>query len=423
MTTEVERVVIVGAGVCGGRAAEALREAGHDGTITLVGDEAHPPYERPPLSKAAITAQEPAAPVTLFADGRLAELDIDVLAGVATATIDRHRRAVTLADGRSLPFDRLLLATGARPRPLSVPGGDEALVLRTVADAEEIRTGLSRGGHVVIVGGGFIGLELAASARARGCEVTVIEMAPTLMGRVVPAALAAGMATRHEQEGVALRLDVGVERIERAGDRVRVVLTDGAFVEGDTVVAGVGALPNVELAERAGLAIDNGIAADRHLRTSDPAIFAAGDCCSFPHPLYGDRRLRLEAWRNALDQADVVARNLLGADEPYERVPWFWTDQYELSLHIAGLPHAATSTVERERADGVVLHFGLDDGCRLVAASGVAPGTAVAKDIRLAELLIAARAHPDPVALADPTVTLKSLLSASRALIRDEGHP
>jgi 3-phenylpropionate/trans-cinnamate dioxygenase ferredoxin reductase subunit len=240
--------------------------------------------------------------------------------------------------------------------------------------------------------------------------VTVVEMAPTLMGRVVPAALAASMATRHEQEGVALRLDVGVERIERTSNRVRVVLTDGQCVEGDTVVAGVGALPNVELAERAGLAIDNGIAADRHLRTSDPAIFAAGDCCSFPHPLYGDQRLRLEAWRNALDQADVVARNLLGADEPYERVPWFWTDQYELSLHIAGLPHAATHTVERERADGVVLHCGLDDSGRLVAASGVATGTAVAKDIRLAELLIAARTHPDPAALADPTVTLKSLI-------------
>jgi len=409
MTTGVERVVIVGAGACGGRAAEALREAGHEGAITLVGDEVHPPYERPPLSKAAVTGAEPATPATLFGEGRLADLGVELVSGVAAAAIDRDGRTVVLADGRSLPYDRLLLATGARPRPLAVPGGDAALVLRTVADAEMIRAGLARGGRVVIIGGGFIGLELAAGARAWGCDVTVIELAPTLMGRVVPAALADTMATRHAEAGVVLRCGVGIERIEVGADGVRIVLTDGATVAADAVIAGVGALPNVELAERAGLAIDNGIAVDRHLRTSDPAVFAAGDCCSFPHPLYGDHRLRLEAWRNALDQADVVAGNVLGNGVPYERVPWFWTDQYELSLHITGLPHTATTVVTRERADGVVLHFGLDDGGRLVAASGVAEGTAVAKDIRLAELLIAARARPDRAALADPATTLKSL--------------
>jgi 3-phenylpropionate/trans-cinnamate dioxygenase ferredoxin reductase subunit len=409
MTTGVERVVIVGAGACGGRAAEALREAGHEGSITLVGDEVHPPYERPPLSKAAVTGTEPATPATLFGEGRLADLGVELMASVAAASIDRDGRTVVLADGRSLPYDRLLLATGARPRPLTVPGGDAALVLRTVSDAEAIRAGLARGGRVVIIGGGFIGLELASSARAWGCDVTVVELAPTLMGRVVPAALAATMATRHAQAGVVLRCGVGIERIDGGGNEVRIVLTHGAAVEGDVVIAGVGALPNVELAERAGLAIDNGIAVDRHLRTSDPAVFAAGDCCSFPHPLYGDQRLRLEAWRNALDQADVVAGNVLGREVPYERVPWFWTDQYELSLHITGLPHTATTVVTRERADGVVLHFGLDDRGRLVAASGVAEGTAVAKDIRLAELLIAARLHPDRAALADPATTLKSL--------------
>jgi 3-phenylpropionate/trans-cinnamate dioxygenase ferredoxin reductase subunit len=386
-----------------------------------VGDEAHPPYERPPLSKASVTTAEPVAPATLFGDDRLSDLGVELVAGVAATAVDRHARAVVLADGATLPYDRLLLATGARPRGLAVPGGDAALVLRTVADAEAIRAGLSRGGRVVIIGGGFIGLELAASARAWGCDVTVVELAPTLMGRVVPPALAATMAAHHVDAGVELRCGVGIERIDVGGDELRVVLTDGWAVDGDAVIAGVGAAPDVELAERAGLAIDNGIAADRHLRTSDPAVFAAGDCCSFPHPLYGDQRLRLESWRNALDQADVVAGNLLGAEVTYERVPWFWTDQYELSLHIAGLPHAATTVVTRERADGVVLHFGLDDSGRLVAASGVAVGTAVAKDIRLAELLIAARAHPDPAALADPAVTLKSLSSSLRARSRDEG--
>jgi 3-phenylpropionate/trans-cinnamate dioxygenase ferredoxin reductase subunit len=419
MTAGVQRVVIVGAGACGGRAAEALREAGYQGAITLVGDEVHPPYERPPLSKTAVAGAEPATPATLFTDGRLADLAVELVAGVAATAIDRRARAVVLADGASLPYDRLLLAAGARPRLLAVPGGDAALVLRTVSDAEEIRGRFARGGRIVVIGGGFIGLELAAGARSCGCDVTVIELAPTLMGRVVPAALAATMAARHDEAGVVLRCGVGIERIEAGGDHLHVVLTDGETVEGDAVIAGVGAVPNVELAERAGLAIDNGIAVDRYLCTSDRAVFAAGDCCSFPHPLYSDRRLRLEAWRNALDQADVVAANLLGAEVPYERVPWFWTDQYELSLYITGLPHAATTVVTRERADGVVLHFGLDDEGRLVAASGVAEGTAVAKDIRLAELLIAGRTHPDPAALADPAVTLKSLLNRSGS--RDEG--
>ena len=416
MTTGVERVVIVGAGACGGRAAEALREAGYDGAITLVGEEAHPPYERPPLSKVAVTGAEPARPATLFAEGRLADLDVELVAGIAASGIDRDGRLVVLDDGRTLPYDRLLLTTGARPRPLAVPGGEGALVLRTVADAETIRAGLASGGRIVIIGGGFIGLELAASARAWGCDVTVVEVAPALMGRVVPAALAATMAARHDEAGVVLRCGVGIERIEAGRDEVRVVLTDGETLEGDAVIAGIGALPNVELAERAGLTVDNGIAVDRHLCTNDPTVFAAGDCCSFPHPLYGDQRLRLEAWRNALDQAEVVAGNLLGGEVAYERVPWFWTDQYELSLHITGLPHTATTVVTRERPDGVVLHFGLDDRGRLVAASGVAEGTAVTKDIRLAELLIAARAHPDTASLADPAITLKSLTRS-----RDEG--
>jgi 3-phenylpropionate/trans-cinnamate dioxygenase ferredoxin reductase subunit len=220
------------------------------------------------------------------------------------------------------------------------------------------------------------------------------------------------MAARHLAAGVELRCGVGIERIEpvegndhRGG--ARIVLTDGSAVEVDVVVAGVGALPNTELAAAAGLEVDNGIAVDRFLRTSDPVIFAAGDCCSFPHPLY--RRIRLEAWRNAFDQAEVVARNLLGAEEPYERIPWFWSDQYELGLHIAGLPSAATEEVLRVRPDGAVLRFGLDADGRLVAASAVAAGTGIAKDIRLAELLIARGARPDPAALADPSVNLRAL--------------
>jgi 3-phenylpropionate/trans-cinnamate dioxygenase ferredoxin reductase component len=397
-------IVIAGAGACGGRAAAALREEGFTGSVTLIGDEAEPPYERPPLSKAALVADHPSTS-TLYDAARLAELEITFIGGAAVCAIDRDCAEVVLADGTAHRYDRLLLATGARPRPLAVPGGEHALVLRTTADAARLRAALVPGAHVGVVGGGFIGLEVAASARARGCRVTVVEIAPSVMGRVVPPELAAIMAARHLAAGVELCCGVGIERIE--SEPARIVLEDGRTVVADVVVAGVGALPNTALAETAGLEVDNGIAVDRCLRTSDASIFAAGDCCSFPHPVY--RRIRLEAWRNAIDQAEVVARNLLGANEAYERIPWFWSDQYELGLHIAGLPSAATEEVLRVRPDGAVLRFGLDADGRLVAASAVAEGTGIAKDIRLAELLIAGGARPDPALLADPAASLKAL--------------
>ena len=406
------RVVIVGAGACGGTVAVMLRTIGFEGSLTLVGDEALAPYERPPLSKAALTGDDAPVPSTIHHEDRLAELGVDFVGGAPAVAIDRVAREVELKGGRRVGYDRLVLATGARPRPLPVPGGDSALMLRTVADAHALRDALVPGTRAGIIGGGFIGLEVAASAVSRGCDVTVVELAPSVMGRVVPRELAGAMAVRHGAAGVRLRCGVGVDRIEADGDGWRVVLDDGASVACDVVLAGVGALPNTDLAQAAGLAIDNGIATDATLATSDPTIFAAGDCCSFPHPLYGGQRLRLEAWRNALDQAEAVAHNVLGAGEPYARVPWFWTDQYELSLYMAGLPQAASREVLRERTDGVVLRLGLDDSGRLVSASALAEGTVAVKDLRLAERLIAARAHPERGELADPGVSLKGLLSA-----------
>ena len=271
---------------------------------------------------------------------------------------------------------------------------------------------LAPGARLVVIGGGFIGLEVASSASQRGCAVAVVEVAPQVMGRVVPADLAAMMAARHVAEGVDLRCGVGVAAISDDGDCSRVHLSDGTIIDGDVIVAGVGAVPNTELAANAGLTIDNGIAVDEHLQTSDPAISAAGDCCSFPHPLFGGRRIRLESWRNAHDHANHVAAQITGAPEPYQVVPWFWSDQYDLGLQIAGLPDAASTTIVRVRPDGTELHFGLDGSDHLVAACGVAAGTAIAKDIRLAEMLIAKWAQPDPTALADPSVNLKSLLTA-----------
>jgi 3-phenylpropionate/trans-cinnamate dioxygenase ferredoxin reductase subunit len=399
-------MVIIGAGECGTRAALALRQAGYDGAVTLIGAEPHAPYERPPLSKDAITAAAP-APKAIGGAERLAEAGIDFRPSRSALGIDRTARRVLL-EGETIPYERLLLATGARPRPLPLPGADGPTVvtLRTLDDAARIRAALGPGRHLAVIGGGFIGLELAASARKLGAEVTVIEALPRLLTRGVPAEVAQVLYERHIAEGVSFHFGARLTAITAAG----VVLVDDTVIRADLVVVGIGALPNTELAVAAGLAIDNGIAVDATLATSDPDIFAAGDCCSFPQPLYDDRRVRLESWRSAQEQGTLAARNMLGSAEPVSGVPWFWSDQHDLSLQIAGLAEGAVTHVHRALKDGAFVLFHLGPDGRLLAASGIGAGNAVAKDIRLAEMLIARRAHPDPAALADPVVNLKRLL-------------
>jgi 3-phenylpropionate/trans-cinnamate dioxygenase ferredoxin reductase subunit len=397
-------MAIVGAGECGTRAALALREAGYDGPVTLIGAEPHPPYERPPLSKDAILAAAP-SPKPIGGAERLADAGIDFRPARTARAIDRAARAVLCDDG-AVPFARLLLATGARPRPLPGAEGPTVATLRTLDDAARIRAALGPGRRVAVVGGGFIGLELAASARRLGAGVAVIEALPRLLSRAVPAGVAAVLHARHAAEGVRLFTGAAVDRIGPGG----VTLADGTEVAADLVIVGIGAVPNVELAAAAGLAVENGIAVDATLATSDPDIFAAGDCCSFPLPLYGGRRVRLESWRNAQEQGGLAARNMLGAAEPVSAVPWFWSDQYDLTLQIAGLATGATAEIRRELVEGAFVLFHLDDEGRLLAASGIGAGNSVAKDIRLAEMLIARRATPDPAALGDPGINLKKLL-------------
>ncbi|MCG5481998.1 NAD(P)/FAD-dependent oxidoreductase [Sinorhizobium alkalisoli] len=404
-------IVIVGAGECGARAAFALREKGFDGQVTLVGAEPHPPYERPPLSKDGLAG---AAPPKYVADaGRYAEAGISVLTNAPVASIDRERKAVVLAAGGAIRYGRLLLATGARPRAFpGVPDNARCIrMLRTHADAAAIRSALLPERRLVIIGGGFIGLELAATARKLGTEVVLLEGLPRVLSRGVPEEIAEIIAERHGREGVEILCSARISAIEEDEDGAAVLLADGRRVAADLVVVGIGAVPNVELAEAAGLAIANGIAVDETLRTSDPDIFAAGDCCSFPLAPYGGRRVRLEAWRNAQEQGTLAAANLLGAAEPITAVPWFWSDQYELTLQIAGLADGAETTVRRDLGDARIL-FHLDGDGRLIAASGIGPGNAVARDIRLAEMLIAAGARPDPAALASPETKLKKLLAA-----------
>ncbi|XID93001.1 NAD(P)/FAD-dependent oxidoreductase [Paenibacillaceae bacterium WGS1546] len=407
-------MVIVGAGEAGARTAERLREQGWAGPITLIGKEKEAPYERPPLSKAVLLTDEEPSPAYVVREEKLRELNVEWLGGSAVAKIDRPSHELRLEDGRSVKYERLLLATGASPRRLTMEGSDlgGALYLRTFADSLAIRARLLPGKRVIIVGAGFIGLEVAASARERGCEVTVLEVGPRILMRVLPQEIASIVEERHRRAGVAFKLGTGIARVARAGGEHVITLADGEQLRGETLIIGIGAIPETALAADSGLAVDNGIATDERLATSDPDVFAAGDCCSFPHRLYGGRRMRLEAWRNAVDQGAHAAESMLGSSAAYEAVPWFWSDQYDLTLQVAGLAAGEATTVGRESARGQTLVFHLDGEGRLLAASGVG-SPSIAKDIRVAEMLVTRQAVLDPAKLANPDVKLKALLAES----------
>ena len=401
--------VIIGAGECGARAAFALREKDFSGEITLVGAEPLAPYERPPLSKTGS-----ADPKFIATAERYAENGIRLLTGLEARDFDTSSKTVTLSDGTSLFYDRLLLATGASA--LSFPGAPEGSrhirALRTHHDAMALRNAMKPGQHIAIIGGGFIGLELAATARLLGADVTVIEGLERVLKRGVPEEIAHLLAERHRAEGVDIRCGVSIESLTEGSGKALISLSGDEVMEADLALVGIGARPNIEIAERAGLAIENGIAVDATLQTSAPDVFAAGDCCSFPLAIYGGRRVRLESWRNAQEQGTLAAVNMLGFNEAISAVPWFWSDQYDMTLQISGLAEGAVKHLRRDLVGGSFILFHLDADGRLIAASGIGPGNAVARDIRLAEMLIAARAHPDPVALASSDIKLKSLLAA-----------
>lgn len=404
--------VIIGAGECGARAAFALREKGFDGEITLVGSERYAPYERPPLSKAALSGG--VDPKFIAAHETYAAGNIRLLTGVTATGLDAEAHSITLSDGSHLTFDRLLLATGASARsfPNAPAEGRHIRSLRTHNDALTLRGMLQPGKRLAVIGGGFIGLEVAASARKLGADVVLIEGLERVLKRGVPEDIARLVAERHRAEGVDLRCGASIEALSEQEGKAVIRLSPDETIEADLALVGIGARPNVELAEAAGLVIDNGVAVDDRLLTSALDIFAAGDCCSFPLAIYGGRRVRLESWRNAQEQGTLAAANMLGADTPISAVPWFWSDQYDMVLQIAGLADGAVTHLRRDLGEGAFILFHLDAEGRLIAASGIGPGNAVARDIRLAEMLIAARAHPDPAALTASNVKLKTLLAA-----------
>lgn len=394
-------MVIIGAGECGTRAALALREAGHQGGITLLGAESSLPYERPPLSKpeGAGVVRKPICDQAAFAAA-----GVCYCPDTSATAIDRAARRV-LTQAGPLPYDRLLIATGAKPRRPACPGAEHARAFRSHADAEAVFA--SATGPVAIIGAGLIGMELAAALRARDLPVTVIELGAAPMARAVPPELAARLHREHLAHGTGFRMQAGVARIAAdavwlaSGERLPVVLT----------IAAIGVTPDTGLAQAAGLAVGNGILTDARLQTSDPAIFAAGDCAAVRQP--DGSHQRQESWRSARAQAETAARSMLGGTEPHDALPWFWSDQFGLTLQVAGQPLPGHAQALRPLPGGE-MRFYLDAG-RLVAAAALAPGQGAARDMKLAEMLIARAARPDPAALADPAIGLKALLAARAA--------
>ncbi|GAA4567654.1 NAD(P)/FAD-dependent oxidoreductase [Planotetraspora kaengkrachanensis] len=338
--------VIAGGGLAAAKAAEALREQDFDGRVVLIGDEPHPPYERPPLSKDYLQGKSERGKIFVHDAGWYGEHDVDLRSGVAVTGVDPGSHQVTLSDGERLGYDRLLLATGAAPRRLAVPGADldGVLHLRTVDDSERIRDALAKVSRIAIVGAGWIGLEVAAAARAAGVRVSVLEIEPQPLLRVLGSRIASVFADLHRGHDVDLRLGVRVAEITGQDGQVRGVrLADGDRLDVDAVVVGIGAVPNTGLAWSAGLAVDDGVRVGADLRTSDPDIFAAGDVASAYHPLLG-AHIRVEHWANALNQPVVAAGAMLGRDVAYDRLPYFYTDQYDLGMEYSG--HASPGHVD-----------------------------------------------------------------------------
>ena len=404
-----EHVVIVGAGHAGGSVAAFLRQFGFAGPITLVGEEPLPPYQRPPLSKGWLKGEVGADELLLKPQSWYAEAGVDLRLSSPVAALDLDAREVRLADGHAIGWDRLVIATGARARPLPVPGADlyGVLALRDAADAEALKTTLGPGRRLAVIGGGYVGLEAAASARALGADAVVIEREARVLARVACPELSDFFTGHHRAHGVGFELSADITALEEEDGRVSGVrLADGRVLPCDAALVGVGAIPNDEMARAAGLPCDGGIVVDAFARTERPDVWAAGDVTRRPLPHYEDRAWRLESVPNALEQARLAACAIVGRPYPAPETPWFWSDQYALKLQIAGLPLEADRRVVRgDPADARFAVFHLREGrVRAVEAVNDAPAFMTGRQ------LIARRAEVDAERLADPATPLKSLL-------------
>lgn len=400
----MSKVVIIGAGHAGGSVASFLKQYGFEGDIVLAGAEAVAPYQRPPLSKAWLKGEADESSLQLKADEFYADNNIDLRLGVTATSVDRETKTVTFDDGRIEPYDYLVIATGSRARRLPITGGDDAglLELRTTVDAERLKLALGQGKRLVVIGGGYVGLEAAASARALGAQAVVIERMERVLQRVASHTLSDFFTARHAAEGVDIRTNAEVVAVS-AGS---VTFADGQVLQADAVLVGIGALANDELAQAMGLACDDGVVVDLDARTSDPAIFAVGDVTRRPLAHYDGVMHRLESVPNALEQAKQVASAITGRAAPTAEVPWFWSDQYDAKLQIAGLPLGATSQVVRGDADtGSFAVFHLS-GDKVVCVEAVnAP-----QSFMFGKLAIAKAARVDAGVLADEAAPIKSAM-------------
>ncbi len=401
-------ILIIGAGQAGGQLASELRQLGHSGPVTIVGEEPWLPYKRPPLSKGFLAGSVTQDSLYVMPKAALEKSNIEFIGDTRVTRIHRAERQVELSDGRKLAYDKLALCTGSRARALSGAEGSNVFPLRTIADVESIRSHCAPGKRAVIVGGGFIGLEVAAVLVKLGLKVTVLEGLSRVLGRVTAPEVSAFFERMHREAGVDLRTGVQIKSFDGKPVVTHLTLADGTCIETDFVVVGIGILPNVELAQDAGLTVDNGIVVDEFTQTMDEHIVAAGDCTNHPNAHFS-RRLRLESVQNAMEQGRVAARNLLGKKEPYQMVPWFWSDQYDLKLQMVGLSNGYDQIVLRgdtctQRNFAV---FYLKEGQVIAADTVTRP-----LEFMLAKKIVAMKLKPDPVQLADETVPLKTLVPA-----------
>jgi 3-phenylpropionate/trans-cinnamate dioxygenase ferredoxin reductase component len=398
-----ERIIVIGAGHGGAQLVDSLRAGGYCGDLIMIGDEAHRPYDRPSTSKGLLSGSVDLERTFLKRERYYADHRVELRLGTRVTELNRHARTVGLSTGETLVYDRLVMATGARARRLSVPGSelDGVYCLRSLADSQAIAARLGPGKRVAIIGGGYVGLEVAASATGLGCSVTLIEMQERLLARVAGEEISRFYSNLHRRAGVELLLGTALEGFTGEAAVRSVLLADGREIAVDVVVVGVGAVPNTELACAAGLTVENGIVVDDCGRTSDPGIFAIGDATNHPNSLIG-KRIRLESVPAALGQARAAASAILGDPKPFHELPWFWSDQYDVKLQIAGLSQPEDEVVIRgDPATGHFAAFYLREG-RIVAVNSVNS----AKDFVLGKKLIAEHRVPDAGRLADPAVPL-----------------
>jgi 3-phenylpropionate/trans-cinnamate dioxygenase ferredoxin reductase subunit len=402
-----ETIVIVGGGQAGGWAAQTLRTKGFAGRIVLVGDEAHRPYERPPLSKAVLSGHAMVESTYLQKPEAFEALQLDWRQNVGVTAIDRRSRTVRLTQGEPISYDKLILCTGGRARSLNIPGANlpGVFMLRSIKDAEKLGAALVADKRLLVIGGGWIGLEVASTARKKGLDVTIVEASERLCERTVPPGVSDYLLRLHTSHGVRVELGAGIARLApSASGALIAMLSDGREVEADVVLISVGLVANDELARAAGLACDGGVSVDSQCRTSDPDIFAAGDVAVW-HSKWAGRHMRLESWQNAQEQGIAAACAVLGMDVDHQPLPWFWSDQFDVNLQIYGMPAPAHQTVLRGNANSnAFVMFFLDHG-KVAAALG--PNSA--RDLRFARRLIERGTLVDPALLADVEMPLSKL--------------